>query len=542
MTDYAAVTRERIRRLQVIRAEPQRVPALRAYYKTHPADFISDWGCTFDPRNADIGIPSLVPFVLFPRQREWVDEAIYLWTHRQRGLTEKSRDMGLSWLSVGLACTLCIHYDGLAIGFGSRKEEYVDRIGFPKSLFWKARVFLEYLPREFRGGWTPAHAPHMRITIPDTGSIISGEAGDNIGRGDRTSLYLVDEAAFIPRSERIEASLSATTNCRIDISSANGMNNAFAKRRHGGKTRVFTFHWRSDPRKDDAWYAKQLDELDPITVAQEIDINYAASSRGQLIPAVWFASAIDADKKLGLTIEGDLRAGLDVADEGIDKNAFAARRGSRLLDVTDWSGKGADIFDTVREAFGHCDRLGITRLRYDADGLGAGVRGDARVLNKAREESNPRQPRLIEVFPFRGSGAVLRPDSPIPSADPDRKLDHAAMRTNRDYFANAKAQQAWNLRMRFQRTHRAVQAGTLGNYAPSDLIFIPSDLAELSRLQLEMTQPTFSHNDSGKITINKAPDGMKSPNLYDSVMICYAEDGRDGTYSTDDLRRAMQNA
>jgi hypothetical protein len=37
-----------------------------------------------------------------------------------------------------------------------------------------------------------ANAPHMRVVFPDTGSIISGEAGDGIGRGDRCSIYFVD--------------------------------------------------------------------------------------------------------------------------------------------------------------------------------------------------------------------------------------------------------------------------------------------------------------------------------------------------------------
>ncbi len=40
---------------------------------------------------------------------------------------------------------------------------------------------------------------------------------------------------------------------------------------------------------------------------------------------------------------------------------------------------------------------------YDADGLGASVRGDARVINEKRKFP-------IEFIAFRGSGAVLNPD------------------------------------------------------------------------------------------------------------------------------------
>ena len=68
-------------------------------------------------------------------------------------LRQKSR------LAISLSCTLCLFREGLAIGFGSRKEEYVDRQGSPKSLFWKGRQFLQLLPPEFLFGWSPRHAP-----------------------------------------------------------------------------------------------------------------------------------------------------------------------------------------------------------------------------------------------------------------------------------------------------------------------------------------------------------------------------------------------
>jgi len=85
------------------------------------------------------------------------------------------------------------------------------------------------------------HAPHMRINFPATGASISGEAGDGIGRGDRSSLFFVDESAFLERPELVEASLSQTTNCRIDVSTPHGMANPFAEKRHSGMVKVFTF-------------------------------------------------------------------------------------------------------------------------------------------------------------------------------------------------------------------------------------------------------------------------------------------------------------
>jgi hypothetical protein len=37
-------------------------------------------------------------------------------------------------------------------------------------------------------------------------------------------------------------------------------------KRWGGKTDVFIFDWRDDPRKDQAWYDKQCRQFDPVTV------------------------------------------------------------------------------------------------------------------------------------------------------------------------------------------------------------------------------------------------------------------------------------
>ena len=511
--DYVTVFQQRLERLQRLRERPELLPGVRAWYRDNPADFINDWGVTFDPRNADIGQPAIVPFLLFLKQREWIEWVVERWRSRQPGITEKSRDAGASWLSVSLACTLCLFHEGFGAGFGSRKAEYVDKLGSPKSLFWKAREFLKRLPPEFTGGWDERRdSVEMLIKFPGTGSIIAGEAGDGIGRGDRQSIYFVDEAAFLERPQKVDASLSQTTNCRIDISTPNGMGNSFAQKRFSGRIPVFTLHWRDDPRKDDAWYAKQASELDPVSLAQEVDLSYTASATGVLIPSAWVQAAIDVDKKLGLDFRGKRRGALDIADEGKDLNAFAHGQGVRIEGVTAWSGKGSDIFDTVKRAFGLCDDHRLDEFDYDADGLGAGARGDARVINAERA-------RKIKVGPFRGSGAVHKPDDPIPSANPQDKQERRDARRNGDYFANAKAQAWWETRVRFQRTFRAVEAGGLGHYHVDDLICLDGSMPELGKVIMELSQPTYSQTTAGKIIVDKTPDGAKSPNYGDAVMI-----------------------
>jgi phage terminase large subunit len=513
--DYAAIFQTRLENLDALQAHPEDLPELRDYYRAHPADFISDWGVTFDPRNADIGLPTLIPFILFPKQREWIDWVIRQWRSREPGICEKSRDMGVSWLGMALSCTLCLFHDGVAIGVGSRKGEYVDKIGTLKPLLPKGRMFMEHLPEEFRGGWTAwRDAPFMRISFPDTGSLIAGEGGDDIGRGDRTSIYFVDEAAHLERPELVEASLSQTTNCRIDMSSVKGMANPFAQKRWAGKIDVFIFDWHDDPRKDQAWYDKQCETLDPVVVAQEIDRDYSASVTGIVIPGAWIRSAIGARTKLGIAPSGNYGMALDVADEGTDKNAICLVRGTEILRTEERSGKGGDLYSTTEWAFEICDEEELPGFRYDADGLGAGIRGDARVINEKRAVTGARP---LLVVGFRGSEAVYDPEG-IVDGTIGREGD--AGRTNQDYFGNHKAQGWWALRKRFQKTHRWVVDGI--RCEPDDLISLSEDNPNLMKLVAELSQPTYRTNEVGKIIIEKKPNGMKSPNLADAVMIRFA--------------------
>lgn len=502
--DYIEVFRTRMNNLNRIRSNPQMLPALIEYYRDNIADFIDDFGTTFDPRNPEKGLPSLVPFKLMPKQREWVEWLIQHWRDGKPGIVEKTRTVGMSWLSMAVACALCLFNPGMVIGFGSRKQEYVDVSGDLKALFPKARLFLRYLPKEFLFGFEiNKHAPFMRVLFPN-GSQIVGESGDGIGRGARASIYFVDEAAFLERPQLIEASLSETTNCRIDISTPNGLANPFAEKRFSGKIDVFSFHWRDDPRRDEEWYAKKCEELDAVTIAQELDINYSASVEGVIIPSAWVQAAIDSHVKLGIKPTGIRHGAFDVADRGDDKNAFCGRHGVLIEHIEEWSGVNGDILQSTQHVFSLCDELGYKLFYYDADGLGASVRGDSRITNEQRDVYNQ-----IDIQAFHSSGAVLEPDAQI-----------SENKTNADFFPNLKSQSWWALRTRFKNTYRAVVEGL--EYNPDEIISISSKLPILPKLMSELSQPTYSTNGAGKILVNKKPDGIKSPNLADSVMMAFA--------------------
>lgn len=523
--DYLPIFKERERRLIYLRNNPNKIKSLKQYYRQNIAQFITDWGTSFDPRNVQKGIPNTVPFILMPKQIEWVSWLLEHWQNEKPGIVEKTRTVGMSWLSMAVACSICILYDDISIGFGSRKQDYVDKKGDLDSLLEKGRLFVSLLPIEFRGGFQRDKTDKlMLLEFPESGSSIKGETGDGIGRGGRNSLYFVDESAFLERPYLVDASLSENTNCRIDISTPNGLANSFAERRHSGKIDVFTFHWRDDLRRDEAWYAKKVIEIDnPVIVAQELDINYSASVEGVVIPSEWVQAAVDAHIKLGIQPSGVRKCAWDVADSGTDKNAVCGRHGILVEYIEEWSGINGDILESTYKVFQICDELGYREFDYDADGLGASVRGDARTANEHRINGTE-----IAISPFHGSGTIINPNEKI-----------SENKTNADFFVNLKAQSWWTLRNLFKNTYRAVVEGI--EVDQDSIISISSKVKHLTKLLGELSQPTFSTNSAGKILIDKRPNGLKSPNLADSIMMVFAPSVAIVNWNDPQFQQEIQN-
>jgi hypothetical protein len=496
-------TRERDRRLEWMRTDPRRIAALFVYYAAHLADFISDHGMCVDPRQVAKGKHALMPLRLWPKQRELVEWMLERWQRGEPGVVVKSRDVGASVVSMALLASLCIFRTNFAAGIASATEVKLDRSGDPDTLFHKMREFLRYLPPEFSGGYSQdKSSAYLRVNFPATGSSITGEAGDQTGRGSRKSLVLVDESAHFERPKLIDASLAATTDCRIDLSSVNGVGNSFYERAHNPSVPRFDLTWRDDPRKDDAWYAAKVATMDPVIVAQEIDCNFAAAVEGVVIPAAWVQAAIGLHERLGIKPTGVRLAALDVADRGGDKNAFAVRHGVLLEHVESWSGANSDIYGTTARAFRLCDDHNLSAFDFDCDGLGAGVRGDARVLNEKRETP-------INVTEYRGSASPMFPDRLVPRTK----------RKNEDYYSNRKAQAWWHCRMLFQESFKASRGEPFDREA---FISINPKIPELSRLIAELSQATVTQSATGKLQIDKLGEGERSPNLADAIVIAYA--------------------
>lgn len=521
--DYTSIYYTRQKRYIKILEDKELLTGAKELYRENPIKFIDDWCITYDPRNGQSDIPTMMPFTLFDRQKDMIDFLMECLHDQESGLVEKSRDMGATWLCCAFSVWLWLFVPGASIGWGSRKELLVDKLGDPDSIFEKIRMTIRYIPKFFWpvGFDMKKNASYMRVINPENGSTITGEAGDNIGRGGRKLIFFSDESAHYDHPDLIEAALSHNTNVRIDLSSVNGAANVFARKRQSGevwahnkkiksgRTRVFIFDWRDHPAKSQQWYDNKREKAEREGLlhifAQEVDRDYLSAVDRVVIPPAWVKSAIDAHKKLGIKIEGMKVAGLDVADEGGDKNSVTLRYGILCTENKAW-GEG-DTGDTALKTVQLMRINGITEMQYDCIGVGAGIKASINILKK-------REKYIKKISPVKWNAGAnpLFSESRLIKGDRDTPK-------NKDFYLNLKAQAWWQARIRFEKTYNAVTKNI--SYPSDELISIDSTIEDLHELTNELSQATYITNNAGKIKINKNPSGTRSPNRADSFVMAF---------------------
>ena len=523
----------RVKLLTAMRTDPQLLAALKVHYAENPVDFILDMTTSYDPRNAGGELPTTFPFMLFERQVEIVTLFHECVITKNDALVEKCRDAGITMCACAYSVWMWLFMGGVNISFGSRKEMLVDKLGDPGSIFEKLRAMIRMVPEELlpEGFDQRKHFSYMKIINPENGAQIGGEAGDGIGRGSRSTVYWVDEAAHLERPELVEAALGDNTDVRIDISSVNGTGNVFYRRRKAGvewkageelpkgKTRIFIFDWRDHPGKNEEWYerrrAKAEDEGLLHVFAQEVDRDYASAVQGVLIPPKWVKACIDIHKALGWPEPtGSRVASMDVADGGNDRNSMAVKRGY-LVEASMCDGGEADL--VARQYYAMADMIGADQWRYEINGVGAGAKAAARMYHSNAVEQGRKPVSLPKIIGWSPSHAVVNGACDVNTGELVEPGDKESIR-NKDFFTNLRAQAAWKLRQLCHNSYKVRYEGA--DISPDDCIALSSDMEGLEELVTELSQPTYVTNpNTNKILINKTPEGTTSPNRFDAVVI-----------------------
>lgn len=268
---------------------------------------------TKDPRRK----PDCMPFVCYDAYQDdyilGIEKAI---DDQYDELTEKSRDMGVSWMILYVFTHKWLFEKGSDFRVGSRKEEYVDELNNIDTLLEKVRFNLKRQPEWMlpKGFNIDRNAGFMRIFNPENENAIVGEsANPHFGSGGRRKAMLLDEFAKweVKVAEGAWTSTADATNCRLCVSTPVGSGNKFGQLATGTKEKIkkVTLHWTLHPAKakgayyieadgsivmletcKDAfkawkdgleprspWYDAEAERRAETDLAQEVDIDYLRS-------------------------------------------------------------------------------------------------------------------------------------------------------------------------------------------------------------------------------------------------------------------------
>jgi hypothetical protein len=247
--------------------------------------YINTFCWTYDPRVGS----GKIPFITYDFQDDSLLEMADAMGNRDL-VIKKSRDMGASWMLLSVFEWKWHFKPGQSFLLVSRNEDYVDKPGNPKSLFWK----IDFLHQNQPGWLLPKMTrTKLRLTNESNGSTIDGESttGD-VARGDRRTAIGLDEfAAFdVDAGYRALASTRDATNSRIFNSTPAGSGNAFYDMAHKPDITQITLHWTQHPEKNyglykdehgktrSPWYDAECKRCaHPQEVAQELDIDFSGS-------------------------------------------------------------------------------------------------------------------------------------------------------------------------------------------------------------------------------------------------------------------------
>lgn len=229
-----------------------------------------------------------------------------------------------------------------------------------------------------------------------------------------------------------------------------------------------------------------------------------------IIKQAWIRAAVDAHLIITDIASGSKRIGFDVADSGEDSNALASVHGSMVYDLEKWQGKEHELLGSFGRTYRKAKDTD-SEIIYDSCGIGAGAGSKIRELNNENRQTGDNKP--VRFRAWNAGGSVYRPDA--------KYNEHV---TNRDMFANAKAQNWFAMADRFRKTYQAVKMGM--SYNPDELISIKSDLPFLEQLIVELSTPLRDIDGAGRVKVESKKDlqkrGIPSPNLADSVVLSFA--------------------
>ena len=247
--------------LQMAGSDPLAAAQLWTMCKEDMLFYVNTFCWTHDPRPG--AIDPIMPFITY---QEFQDEAMLnIADCVQAGddfAMPKSRDMGASWMGLTVFEWFWHFRSNLSFLLVSRNEDYVDKKGNPKSLFYKIDFLHKHQPRWLlpTNRWLGHKDPNrqlLHLGNADNDSVIDGESTtSDAGRGDRRTAMFIDEHAAFKLNEGflVLKATRDTTSCRGFNSTPQGSNNGFYEVVHNTAARIIRLHWSIHPEKNRGLY------------------------------------------------------------------------------------------------------------------------------------------------------------------------------------------------------------------------------------------------------------------------------------------------
>ena len=253
-----------------------------------------------------------VPFIPFEFQEDFINDAwsaIKMWwlpieqrTDPTDVFSEKSRQMGFSWVFAGLQLYAFIFHNLKSL-YISKKAEEVDKNWDIKSHFEKIRFMIRALPQWIlpewleKDSWTD-YNKFMNISRKDwTWWIMWESANPNAWRWWTFAFVIFDEMAFMQYAWAINMSISSATPCRFFNSTPNWEWNEYFRMKlkalpewHPNKPKndpkqTIRYHrcrWDEHPLYTDDWYKWKTSSMTKVQIAQELEIDYNTALEGRV--------------------------------------------------------------------------------------------------------------------------------------------------------------------------------------------------------------------------------------------------------------------
>ena len=237
-----------------------------------------------------------------------------------------------------------------------------------------------------------------------------------------------------------------------------------------------------------------------------------------IIDLDWIKSARFASRNPDWVKAGKKRVGYDPAGQGRDSNACTYIDGNCLVEVDEWV-KSPDLREATRRALSMADKNKAESFYYDecggfGDGVAIFVKDDIEAADWVSHL------KIVEVNPFNAGSPVINPDFMIDGTD----------KTFGEMYTNAKAQAHAITAQKFYNTYRFIVLGER-DINPEDMISIDvEDEALFLKIAREMSTALWvksETNSKKKVESKKDMEkrtGQASPNINDSVIMCYMPD------------------